>query len=375
MQTPKILLFVSFIIVLTFSSFINNDENDLTNKFVVVLDAGHGGRDSGNIGRKGSGFKEKDIALKIVLEIGKRLEKIPGVKVVYTRKTDVFIELYERPKIANRAEADLFVSVHCDSHHTEAYGAGTFVMAVEKMPKNLSVAKKENAVIFLEDNYEEKYSGFNPNSPESLIGSSLMVEEYLDQSILAASMIQNRIIKKLNRKDRKVKQDVFWVLHATYMPSVLVETGFLTYKKEGTYLNSKKGQLEMAREITNGILDYKKAVTSNSVDVLYHDENETIKKETPKNSQVYKDINFKVQIAASSRKLATRPYNFKGLEEISLLKEGSLYKYFYGNTSDYNKITEMVKTAKKKGYSTCFIVAFKDDEKIPLAEALKTTSN
>lgn len=370
MQTPKTLLFVFFILLLVFSSFTINENND-NDKFVVVLDAGHGGKDPGN---QGSGFKEKDIALKIVLEIGKQLEKIPGVKVVYTRKTDVFIELYERPKIANRSEADLFVSVHCDSHTSQAHGAGTFVMAVEKMDKNLSIAKKENAVIFLEDNYQEKYSGFNPNSPESLIGSSLIVEEYLDQSILAASLIQNRMVGKLNRKDRKVKQDVFWVLHATYMPSVLIETGFLTYKKEGTYLNSRKGQLEMATEIANGILDYKKAVTSNSVSVVPHVNNKVENKSSTA-SKIYKNINFKVQIAASSRKLATRAYNFKGLEEISLLKVGSLYKYFYGNTSDYNKITQMLNTAQKKGYNTSFIVAFKDDKIIPLANALKTTTN
>lgn len=372
MQTPKLLLFVSFILVLTFSSFVSDVDNVNKDKFIVVLDAGHGGRDPGNLG---SGFKEKDIALKIVLEIGRQLEKQADIKVIYTRKTDVFIELYERPKIANRAEADLFISVHCDSHHTQANGAGTFVMAVEKMAKNLSVAKKENAVIFLEDDYEEKYSGFNPNSPESLIGSSLIVEEYLDQSILAASLIQDRIIKKLKRKDRKVKQDVFWVLHATYMPSVLIETGFLTYKKEGAYLNSRKGQLEMATQITNGILDYKKAVTSNSVDVISQNDNKSIKENELTPSKIYKGINFKVQIAASSRKLATRPYNFKGLEHISLLKEGSLYKYFYGNTSNYNEITQMVKTAKKKGYKTCFIVAFQNDKKIPLSQALKTTDN
>ncbi|GAA4231069.1 N-acetylmuramoyl-L-alanine amidase [Postechiella marina] len=370
MQTPKTLFFVLIIIVLTFLSFTNTNEKELINKFVVVLDAGHGGKDPGNLG---SGYKEKDIALKIVLEIGKQLEKVPGIEVVYTRKTDVFIELAERPKIANRVDADLFISVHCDSHTSQAFGAGTFVMAVKKSAQNLRVAKKENAVIYLEDNYQEKYKGFNPDSPESLIGSSLVVEEYLDQSILAASLIQKQIITKLKRKDRKVKQDVFWVLHATYMPSVLIETGFLTYKKEGAYLNSRRGQQEMAREIANGILEYKKTLNLGANnDVFVNTEEQSLENN---NSQVYNNIKFKVQIAASSRKLATKAYNFKGLSDISLLKEGSLYKYFYGNTSNYSKITEMLTTAKKKGYSTCFIVAFKDGKKIPLSEALKTTSN
>ncbi len=369
MQTSRLLVFVSFIIVLTFSSFINVGKIQTNDEFIVVLDAGHGGKDPGNLG---SGYKEKDIALKIVLEIGRRLEKIPNVKVIYTRKKDVFIELYERPRIANRANADLFISVHCDSHTSQAHGAGTFVMAINKMSQNLSVAKKENAVILLEDNYEENYAGFDPNSPESLIGTSLIVEEYLDQSILAASLIQKNIVKKLKRKDRKVKQDVFWVLHATYMPSVLVETGFLTYKKEGAYLNSKRGQLEMAREIVNGILDYKKTVDLNTTDNIFENNDENYSIEKP---EIVTDIVFKVQIAASSKSLETKPYNFKGLNNISRTKENNLYKYYYGKTSNYNTIKKLEEEAKTAGFKTGYIVAFKAGEKITLTEALKTTAN
>jgi N-acetylmuramoyl-L-alanine amidase len=368
MKTNTILLFVSFIIVLTFSSFVNFEDSVNKEKFIVVLDAGHGGKDPGNLG---NGFEEKNIALNIVLAIGKELEKNPDIEVVYTRKKDVFIELIDRPKIANEANADLFVSVHCDSHTSQAYGAGTFVMGINKISQNLSVAKKENAVIFLEDNYEEKYAGFDPNSPESLLTSSLVVEEYLDQSILAASFIQKNLVKNLNRKDRNVKQDVFWVLHATFMPSVLVETGFLTNKKEGAYLNSKKGQTEIAREITNGILEFKASINEN-ISFFEDPTQGSITEEIESN---YNGIVFKIQIAASSKELETKPYNFKGLNDISRVKEDGLYKYFYGATSNYDEIKKLTEDAKNKGYTSSFVVAYKADKKIPLADALKTTAN
>lgn len=368
MKTQNILLFVSFIIVLTFSLSNPVFAQNSTDKFVVVLDAGHGGKDPGNLG---NGYKEKDIALKIVLALGKTLSKHADIEVVYTRTTDVFIELIDRPKIANKADADLFVSVHCDSHTSQAYGAGTFVMAISKMSNNLRVAKKENSVIFLEENYEEKYAGFDPNSPESIIGSSIAVEEYLDQSILAASLIQKNVVKNLKRKDRKVKQDVFWVLHATVMPSVLVETGFLTNKKEGSYLNSKKGQLDMATQIANGILEYKERIDSIVDDFSFEDLAQ--KEEGTNDSEPGKDgITFKVQIAASSKLLETKPYNFKGLSAISKEKSGSLYKYFYGSTPDYEAAKTLEKEARSKGYKSSFIVAFKDGKQMALLDALKS---
>ena len=371
MKTQNILLFVSFIIVLTFSSFINIEENEPSKKFVVVLDAGHGGKDPGNLG---NGYREKDIALKIVLAVGKELKKNPNIKVVYTRKTDVFIELIDRPKIANNADADLFVSVHCDSHTSQAYGAGTFVMSVSKISNNLRVAKKENSVIFLEDNYKEKYAGFDPNSPESLIGSSIAVEEYLDQSILAASLIQKNLVNNLKRKDRKVKQDVFWVLHATVMPSVLVETGFLTNKKEGYYLNSRKGQMDMASQIAKGIIDYKGRI-DNIVDNFTFEEVNQVDQVKEEKQAFAPDITFKVQISASSKALETKPYNFKGLNSISRLKDGRLYKYFYGSTSDYEETKALEQEARSKGYNSSFIVAFKDGKKVALIDALKSTTN
>ncbi|GAA4934749.1 N-acetylmuramoyl-L-alanine amidase [Algibacter agarivorans] len=365
MKTNNILLFVSFIIVLTLSSFVNTEQVS-TKKFVVVLDAGHGGKDPGNLG---NGYREKIIALKIVLAVGKQLEKNPNIKVVYTRKTDVFIDLFVRGKIANKANADLFVSIHCDSHTSQAYGAGTFVLGTHRNKTNFEVAKKENSVIFMEEDYEKNYAGFDPNSPESVMSILLSQEEYLDQSIQLAGLIQNNFANTLKRKNRKVKQAGFIVLHQTVMPSVLVELGFLTNKKEGAYLNSKKGQSEMSMAIKNAILEYKMSIEKNVGNYTTIDEVEN-KKET-----VTSDITFKVQIAASSKALETKSYNFKGLKTISRLKEGNLYKYFYGSTNSYEETKVLEQEARNKGYSSSFIVAFKAGKKIALIDALKSTAN
>lgn len=366
MKTHKFLFFVSIIIVFTCSSFITFDENGTTKKFVVVLDAGHGGKDPGNLG---NGYREKDIALKIVLAVGKELEKNPNIKVIYTRKKDVFIDLFVRGKIANKAKADLFVSVHCDSHHTQAYGAGTFVLGTHRNKTNFEVAKKENSVIFMEDDYEKNYAGFDPNSPESVMSILLSQEAYLDQSIQLASLIQNNFANKLKRKNRKVKQAGFIVLHQTVMPSVLVELGFLTNNIEGAYLNSKKGQKEMSIAIKNAVIEYKTTIENNIAGIA------TVYDNDVPSVEMFSDVIFKVQIAASSKSLETKPYNFKGLHAVSKQKEGSLYKYFYGNTSDYSEVKRFEKEAKTKGYSSCFIVAYKEGKKVALSEALKTTTN
>ena len=228
-----------------------------SNDFIVVLDAGHGGHDPGNLG---NGFLEKNIALNIVLKVGEALDSQPGIKVIYTRKDDTFVDLYVRGEIANKANADLFVSVHCDSHSSDAHGAGTFVLGLHANKQNFEIAKKENSAIYLEDNYETRYAQYDINSPESVIGLTIMQEEFLDQSILLAKMMQDNFSNKLRRNDRKVKQAGFIVLHQTFMPSVLVETGFLTHKAEGSYLNSRKGQLEMGKAIADAIVTYKNNV-------------------------------------------------------------------------------------------------------------------
>ena len=333
--------------------------------FVVVLDAGHGGKDPG---RPGTGFSEKEIALNIALKTGKLLEKIPEIKVIYTRKTDVFVELTQRASIANKANADLFVSIHCDAFTSpKAYGAGTFVLGLHANERNFKVAQKENSVIFLEEDYEKNYDGFDPNDPESVISLLLMQETYLDQSIVAAQTIQDSFVRNLNRKDRTVKQAGFVVLKYTYMPSVLVETGFLTNPREGAYLNSKKGQDDMASAISKAIINFRKSRNTSfqSETLVIEKEEEEI---APKTVEI--DIKFKIQIAASKKKVDLKPYNFKGLKELSLVKSGKLYRYYFSESPTYTQAQERLQEAKQKGYTQAFIVAFEGDKKITISEAL-----
>lgn len=329
--------------------------------FVVVLDAGHGGKDPGKVGYKG--YKEKDIALNIALQVGKLLNKEKNVKVVYTRKKDVFVNLWERGKIANKADADLFISIHCNAHHTQAYGSETWVLGTSANKKNFEVAKAENSVILLEDNYEKNYKGFDPKSPESIIGLTLLQEEYLDESIKLAGIIQDGFTKKLKRKNRGVKQNVFVVLHQTYMPSVLIETGFLTNKREALFLISKKGQAKFAKSITESILKYKKQLTINTI-------TDKITETKPTSVKALKGTTFKIQIA-SGRKLALKPYNFKGLKGIERVKVGAFYRYFYGKTTSYKKAKENLKIAKNKGYKTAMLLAFKNGKRVPVSSVLK----
>ncbi|NLP56756.1 N-acetylmuramoyl-L-alanine amidase [Lutibacter sp. B1] len=367
--TTKISFGFVFFIMFLFSSYhvLYAQEKD----FVVVLDAGHGGKDPGKVGYKK--VKEKDIALKIVLQVGKLLEKNKNIKVVYTRKTDVFIDLWERGRIANKADADLFVSVHCNAHHTQAYGAETWVLGTHANRQNFEVAKAENAVILLEDDYKTNYKGFDPNSPESVIGLTLMQEEYLDQSIQLASIIQNGFTSNLKRKDRGVKQAGFVVLHQTYMPSVLIETGFITNKYEGLFLGSSQGQQKFAESIYKGIVKYKEQLTLNSVEStsISVNENKTQATSVATSAEDYGDIEFKVQIASGSRKLDTKPYNFKGLKNVERIKVGNSYKYYLGKTSNYSQIKDLHQLAKSKGYTSAFIVAFKNGKKIPVNQVLK----
>lgn len=368
MRTNLLSPFV-FCLVLLLSGFTAfSAEKPPRDRFVVVLDAGHGGKDPGNMG---NGHKEKEVALNIVLRIGEALEKRGDVEVIYTRKNDVFIELNERAKIANEANADLFVSVHCNSHSSQASGTETFVLGLHKSQENFEVAKKENSVIFLEEDYEITYDGFDPKSPESYIGMELMQEEYLNQSILLADFIQKNFTNNLKRKNRGVKQAGFLVLKNAVMPSVLVETGFLTNNNEGAFLNSTNGQNKISQAIVNAILKYAESINLTNL--------ESIGAEGPiaaiDEPDYYEGITFKVQVAAGSKKLAPEPYNFKGLSEIERNKEGGMYKYYYGATSSYLKIQALQRQAQDKGFPESFIVAFKDGRKISVNDALKSEVN
>jgi len=205
-------------------------------------------------------YVEKKIVLDVALKVGELLKLDKDIKVIFTRKTDVFIEVQERAKIANREKADVFVSIHVNAaKNTAAYGAETYIMGISKNEANLDVAKRENAVITLEDNYEKHYEGYDPNRPESLIGLTLMQEQFIKQSIDLASKIQVRFKDDVLRNDRGVRQGPFWVLHSALMPSILVELGFISNKEEGEYLNSEEGKNEMATAIARAIREYKKS--------------------------------------------------------------------------------------------------------------------
>ena len=344
-------------------------------KFKVVLDAGHGGKDPGAIYY---GVKEKDIALDVTLRVGKLLENNPQISVTYTRKTDVFIELIDRPKIANKQDADLFISIHCNGAKSAiAYGTETFVMGLSRSAANLEVAKKENSVILLESNYQEKYNGFDPNKPESLIGMKLLQEEYLNQSIDLASKIETNFVSSNKRYSRGVKQAPLWVLDASYMPGVLIELGFLSNKAENNYLSSENGKNEMAQAIAKAIVNYKRELQGLAAEINSSTEEpqkyNTPIEETNNTSRVNssKEIVFKVQISASGTKLEPLPKNFKGLSPISREQDGKLYKYLYGEDSDYELIKKRLQTAKDKGYTSAYIVAYKEGVKISVSEALK----
>ncbi len=360
-----------FLLFILFLSVVNMTSHAQNKKYIVVLDAGHGDHDPGNVG---NGYREKNIVLKVVLEIGKQLKKNKDIKVVYTRKTDVFIDLWKRGDIANKAKADLFVSVHCNSHSSNAYGTESFVLGLGANNKNFKVAQefvqKENSVIKFEKNYKERYKNFN-NSAESKIGLSLVQEENLDKSLALASSFQKGFKNKLKRKSRGVKQQRFVVLHQTYMPSVLVELGFLTNKSEGRYLNSKRGQKQMAAVITSSINNYINQLKLNTVsvngdEILADIDTPVIEDDVEESSVV-----FKVQIASSKKRIATKSYNFRGLRNVERVKVGRYYKYYYGNTSNYSEAKSSFRKTKKKGYKSAFIAAFKDGKKVSISEALK----
>jgi N-acetylmuramoyl-L-alanine amidase len=224
----------------------------------IVIDAGHGGNDPGSMS---NGVKEKDITLALSLAFGKKLQElIPEIKVIYTRSTDKFIPLWERATVANKNAADLFISIHCNSHNNTAIlGTETFAMGLHKAEDNLEVAKRENNVLLLENDYQEKYEGFDPNSPESHIYFSLYQNAYMEQSIKLAAKVEHQISKGINRQSRGVKQAGFVVLWKTGMPSILVESGFISNSKDREYLNSPAGVDEMAIAMATAVLEYKKA--------------------------------------------------------------------------------------------------------------------
>lgn len=350
----------------------------------VVIDAGHGGQDPGALGKV---TKEKDITLKLALKVGSFIEKnFSDVKVIYTRNQDVFIPLDERSKIANDANADLFISIHCNSTKSKTpYGTETYVMGLSKSDANLDVAMRENAVITFEENYSVKYEGYDPNSAESFIIFSLLQNAFLDQSLNLANLIQTDFRDRLNRKDRGVKQERFLVLWKTSMPSVLVEVGYLSHPKEEIFLNSTEGQEYIASSIYRAFKEYKRNVdernSRTSQNHFNHSMQNNVEKQTIERNEaneIQKNSNssiiFKVQILASSKKLLPNSEQLKNLDNVEEIQSNGIYKYCIGSMQSYNEILTYCQEIKKI-YPDAFIIALKEGNQIPVDMAIKEASN
>ena len=358
---------ILILILLSLSVFSNAQEK----KFKVVLDAGHGGKDPG--AAKNSCI-EKHIALDVVLRIGKILEAYPEFDVKYTRTTDVFIPLTDRAKIANDFEADLFVSVHCNSSVSpKPFGAMTLVMGLSRTGMNFEIAKAENAVISLEENYKEKYEGFDPNNPNTQIGLKIMQEETLMQSIDFASAVQNYFKNSLQRKDLGMHQQPLWVLDATVMPGVLIELGFLSNLQESKYMKSEEGKSNYSQIIARSIIEYKNnlkgtntipnelnikepIITEPEIVVVTTDSSTVATTTTVE--AIPAGSGYKVQISFSNKKLELTPENFNGLTNITVFETNGGYKYYYGEGS-METCKKLLAEAKSKGYKSAFIVESK----------------
>ncbi|WP_395067210.1 N-acetylmuramoyl-L-alanine amidase [Flavobacterium sp.] len=377
--------------LITIMIFVCNASFSQGKNFIVTLDAGHGDHDFGAVY---NGHIEKNINLAIALKVGKILERNSSIDVIYTRKTDVFIDLIERANIANRADANIFVSIHCNANkNTVADGTETYVMGMSKNASNLEAAKRENSVISLEKDYKQKYQGFDPNKPETMLGMTIMQEEFIENSIMLAGKIQDRFVQDLGKKSRGggVKQAPYMVLHKAYMPRVLIETGFISNTIEGERLDSEEGQQDIADAIAKAIISYKKEffdgdeVEQSAEKPSQRVEEKPIKqtvqpskvdsvakkfeiKEVPKPAA--NGIIYKIQISASSTNLELIPSNFNGLKNITS-SHATIYKYMYGETSNYDQAKQLLQEAKSKGYDSAFIIAFKDGKSIDIKDVIK----
>ena len=338
--------------------------------FTVVIDAGHGGHDPGAMGKL---TQEK----KLNLEVSQRLEQQiklhhPDVKVVMTRKNDVFLTLQQRADIVNKNNADLFICIHTNAaENRNVTGTETFVLGVDKMQSNLDVAMRENAVMLLEDDYQTTYEGFDPNSVDSYIMFELMQDQYIDQSLNFATLVQHQFTD-IGRSDRGVRQAGFWVLHKSACPSVLIEMGFISNINEEKYLASDKGKEDITNSIYQAFEQYKSAYDRKH-GIVKASQAESkpaeAKADKPAEAKADKPV-YKVQIFSTLKPVPAGDPTFRGLKNCQCTKDGKFYKYTYGEDADYQTILDIQQELKTK-FKDCFIVAFLGNKQIPVKEALQ----
>ncbi len=369
----KLISFLAVMVIFSVSaSAVRTDKN-----WVIVIDAGHGGKDPGALG---SFSAEKNITLAIALKTGNLIEQnIKNVKVIYTRKSDTFVEVRDRAVIANKNNADLFISIHVNWAKSKTiHGTETFVMGLAKDQENLDVAMKENEVILLENDYSTKYEGFDPKSPESYVMFTLMQNIFQEQSTGIASKIQAQYKDKSDRLDRGVKQAGFWVLFMTTMPSVLTETGFITQPAEEKFLNSASGQDEIASSIYRACREYIDEIDSRSSKFpVKREEPEPVVENTTTQAESSGEVVFMVQITSASSKIELKPENFNGIKNVIEINSHDQLKYATGSFTDYMAAANYRKELEPL-YPDAFVIAVKDNKILPLQEALdqkKETKN
>jgi N-acetylmuramoyl-L-alanine amidase len=335
----------------------------------VVIDPGHGGKDPGCSGHHS---KEKEIALSIGLELGKKIKAaFPEIQVIYTRETDIFVPLNERAAIANRNKADLFISVHCNyiGVRNRATGTETYVLGLHRAEDNLDVAKRENSAILLEDNYEKTYEGFDPNSPEGHIILTMFQNVHFEQSIMFATNVEQMFKKMSKLPSRGVKQAGFLVLRETTMPGALIETGFLSTDLDEQYLMKKENQQEMASCIFIAFQQYKKEVEDpeHQAPVAIHTpaRSDSVT-EQHKGGQVSENqvagTVYRIQIAASSKSSIDSRYH--ALDDLEVIRDGELYKFLVGSFPTQEAARTRLSALKSKGFDGAFIVAYKEGKRV-----------
>jgi len=334
----------------------------------VVIDAGHGGKDPGTVGRR---THEKHVVLSIALKLGTLIQRnIHDVQVIYTRDRDEFIELHERADIANRNHADLFISIHANANNSRSLrGAETYIMGLHKSQANLNIAKLENASILLESDYSAKYEGFDPNSDESYIIFSLYQNSNLNMSSRFAAEVQEQMNDRVGLKDRGVRQAGFLVLYKTTMPSALIEVGYLSNAEEENFLITDKGQDYIASAIFRAFRKFKREV-ENPQGVMASTSTTT---KTPSASKTppQKEIVFKVQLAATPDKIKTTSSRFRGVKGVEMYKHNGIYKYTYGTEYILDNALNLLEKMKAMGFTDAFIVAFRNGKRISLDQAKK----